>query len=67
MARERGINRLDPNYLRQWRAYYQDALVKYRTGAISRADAQLALISLGYRDQALRAELVEFEAARNRR
>ncbi|MCP1761968.1 hypothetical protein [Bradyrhizobium japonicum] len=67
VARDRVVNRLDPEYLAQWRAYYRDIVERYVAGATSWTDAHNALVSLGYRDQALKIELFELDKARARR
>lgn len=64
IGRERGIDRTNPDYLRQWRAYYVRTRYLYMTHAASKADAQLMLMSLGFRDSALKIELLELERAR---
>jgi hypothetical protein len=64
IARDRSINRSDPAYMAQWRAYYRDIFKRYAEDVISRPDAQYGLISLGYRDQALEIELAELERAK---
>ncbi|RXG96338.1 hypothetical protein [Bradyrhizobium zhanjiangense] len=64
VARDRAVNRLDPEYLAQWLAYYCNIVERYVAGAMSWSDAQNALLSLGYRDQALKIELLELDKAR---
>ncbi|WP_166304251.1 hypothetical protein [Bradyrhizobium sp. 2S1] len=66
IARDRAVNRLDPAHLARWREYYDALRLQYRCGVISPHDAQMGLISLGYRDQALRVELSEFDRERSR-
>ncbi|WP_375791203.1 hypothetical protein ACE102_07580 [Bradyrhizobium sp. vgs-9] len=60
VARDRAVNRLDPEYLAQWRAYYRNVVERYVAGAMSWTDAHNALVSLGYRDQALKIELLSW-------
>jgi hypothetical protein len=64
VARDRAINRLDPEYLAQWRAFYRNVVSTYVAGAISQHAAHNALVSLGFRDAALRIELLELDKAR---
>ncbi|MGX1151424.1 hypothetical protein [Bradyrhizobium ottawaense] len=49
VARDKAINRLDPVYLSQWRAYYRHMIERYVAGAMSWTGAHNALVSLGYR------------------
>lgn len=67
VARDRAINRLDPEYLAQWRAYYRNIGERYVAGVMSWTDAHNALVALGYRDQALKIELLELDKARVQR
>ncbi|MGY3238192.1 hypothetical protein ACVWZ4_001151 [Bradyrhizobium sp. USDA 4472] len=67
VARDRSINRLDPAYLAQWRAYYRNIVERYVAGTLSWTDAHNALMSLGFRDHALKVELLELDKARARR
>ena len=60
VARDRAVNRLDPEYLAQWRAYHRNIVERYIARAMSWADAHNALVSLGYRDQALKIELLSW-------
>jgi hypothetical protein len=65
IARDRAVDRLDPAYLARWRDYYRQLRRLYVDhDAISRHQVQMGLISLGFRDQALRVELSEFDKAR---
>ncbi|OCK60030.1 hypothetical protein [Bradyrhizobium sp. LMTR 3] len=66
IARDRVGNRLDPAYLAQWHAFYRGLIERYVAGAMSWTDAHNAMVSLGYRDQALKIELLELEKARDR-
>ncbi len=65
-ARDRAIDRLDPNHLAQWRAHYRNLLSLYTVNSISRFDAAPGLQRLGYRGQALSVELLEFDRMRGR-
>ncbi|VIO80088.1 hypothetical protein [Bradyrhizobium ivorense] len=65
-ARDKAINRLDPEYLAQWRAYYRAIVERYVAGGLSWTDAHNALVSLGFRDHALKVELLEMDKARAR-
>ncbi|WFU45982.1 hypothetical protein QA640_45195 (plasmid) [Bradyrhizobium sp. CB82] len=67
VARDRSVNRFDPAYLAQWRAYYRSITERYLSGAISREEAHNALVSLGFRDAALKVELFELDQARARK
>ncbi|MGY8685270.1 hypothetical protein Q2941_47200 [Bradyrhizobium sp. UFLA05-153] len=66
IARDKAVDRLDPAYLAQWRAYYRHTVAQYVAGTISRVDAHNALMSLGYRDAALTIELLELDEARSK-
>ncbi|MCD9817638.1 hypothetical protein [Bradyrhizobium japonicum] len=66
VARERAVNRLDPEYLARWRAYYRNIVERYVAGAMSWTDAHNALVSLGFRDHALKIEMLEMDKARAR-
>ncbi|KRR17815.1 hypothetical protein CQ14_37625 [Bradyrhizobium lablabi] len=66
VARDRVINHLDPEYLAQWRSYYRKIVERYVAGALSWSGAHNALMSLGFRDHALKIELLELDKARDR-
>ena len=66
IARDRSIDRLAPDYLAQWSTYYRKAYRLFVEGSISRVDANNALVSLGFRDSALKVELIELDRARAR-
>lgn len=64
VARDRSVNRLDPEYLAQWRGYYRNIVERYVAGALSWTEAHNGLVSLGFRDAALKIELLELDKAR---
>jgi hypothetical protein len=61
---KRKVDRFDSAYLAQWRAYYRNTVERYVAGATSWTEAHNALASLGFRDGALKVELLELDKAR---
>ena len=59
------INRLDPAYLTEWRKDFNTAKADYLSSDINRIQFSDCLQSLGYRDDALKAELLDAERDKN--
>lgn len=59
------VNRLDPDYLLMWRAQYDDARGSFVRKETSLPTFTYRLQALGFRDDALKAEIREAEQARN--
>lgn len=60
------FNRLDPDYLREWRADYQAVCNSYLCGAVPLLEAIDALRNLGFKDDALKAEWISLEREKNK-
>lgn len=60
-----GVNRLDPNYLRQGRANYAVARSAFLRGEINSEFFVIRLQALGYRADALKAEIKDAEHDKN--
>lgn len=59
------FNRLDPAYLAEWRKDFATARADYIRGHIHRIDFSDCLQALGYRSDALKAELLDAERDKN--
>lgn len=59
------INRLDPEYLRKWRADYLNVRDSYMRGHITLLDAISCFGEMGFKDDALKAEWLTLEREKN--
>ena len=59
------FNRLDPTYLREWRKDYDTARADYLKGDINRIDFSECMQALGFRSDALKAEILDAERDKN--
>ncbi|KRQ99258.1 hypothetical protein [Bradyrhizobium valentinum] len=66
MLRADVIDKLDPEHVQRWRAVYQRSRRQYIEGACSRVDAEQNLRRLGFRDQALKIEVLIWAAEQQR-
>jgi hypothetical protein len=58
------FNRLDPAYLKTWRVNYRDVFDSFKAGSISLLDAVECLRHLGFKDDALKIEMLELQKAK---
>lgn len=57
-------NRLDPEYLDGWRKIYRGVVVGFSSGAMPLFDAIDCLRHLGFKDEALKIEVLELQKAK---
>lgn len=58
-------NRLDPEYLRNWRVNYVDVCADYKSGRITLLETIDCFRHLGFKDDALKAEWITLEREKN--
>lgn len=58
------FNRLDPDYLREWRENFRGLFEGFAAGNITMLEAIDVLRHLGFKDDALRVEVVELQRAK---
>jgi hypothetical protein len=61
-----GINRLDPDHLREWRKAYEDLRAAFLAGRINLFEARGCFQHLGFKRDALRTELLDLQKQKNR-
>lgn len=57
-------NRLDPDYLKTWRQNYLAVVTAFKLADLSLLDAVDCLRNLGFRDEALKIEMLELQRAK---
>ena len=57
-------NRLNPDYLAEWHANYRGVIVAFTHCDLSLLEAVDSLRSLGFKDEALKIEMLELQKAK---